>query len=68
MWHDCKDTKPPKGHDVLVYCADTGETMVAFRRGRDGEFQFGVYPTSQGMGALVCRPSHWRELPHRPAT
>lgn len=54
----------PKYGDILVYCADTDEQFVVFRRKRawiyahviDGKIRITV----------ACEPTHWRPLPEPP--
>jgi len=55
---------PPKGwDDVLVFCPDTEEQMVAFWSKRHKGWQFAAGPKD---GAHICKPSHWRPLPRPP--
>lgn len=61
-WLSMKERMPEKGVDVQVYCDDTREQFVAFSLG-DGRFQFAQ---AQDGTAIVCRPSHWKELDSYP--
>lgn len=61
-WILAKDRIPDKGIDVQVYCDNTREQFVAFSLG-DGRFQFAQH---QDGTAIVCRPSHWADLPKAP--
>lgn len=61
-WLSTKERMPEKGVDVQVYCDDTREQFIAFSLG-DGRFQFAQ---AQDGTAIVCRPSHWKELDHAP--
>lgn len=62
-WVCTKCKMPEKGIDVLVFCGDTREQFVAFSLG-DGRFQFAQ---QEDGAAIVCRPSHWTDLPKNPA-
>lgn len=60
MWINVK-WKMPGSEDVLVYCSDTKEQMVAFHKGR-GLFQFFYMDGIEG----VCKPTRWMPLPEGP--
>ena len=53
------ETAPKDGTDILVFCRDTQEQMVAFWR---GGWQFAVHPN----GRVFCSPSDWMPLPEPP--
>lgn len=57
----------PKTGDVLIYCDDTKEQMVAFWHPRHDGWQFALDPHS---GPHIAEPTHWKPLPappHQPA-
>lgn len=56
------ETAPKRG-DVLVYCSDTCEQMVAFWSRRLEGWQFALGPYD---GAHICTPTHWMPLPEPP--
>lgn len=63
QWNDVKEVQAELNKDVLVWCNNTKEMMVAFRNNDLDEFQFGSFP---GKWSLVCKPDYWAELPDEP--
>jgi hypothetical protein len=59
-WRDIS-TAPKDGKDILVYCEETKEQIVAF-------FQFGgwQFATASDGERIVCSPSKWMPLPDPP--
>lgn len=57
------ETAPKDGNDIIVFCDDTNEMMVAFwnKKYEGWQFAMGHYD-----GAHVCSPSHWMPLPEPP--
>lgn len=53
----------PEG-DVLVWCGDTKQQFVAFRKS-GGLYQYAYY--GPGRVEIVCRPTLWQPLPAAPA-
>lgn len=62
----------PRGHDVLVYCADTDEQFVAFWSMNpltdDTAFTYARFRDADGdVSSVLCRPTHWMPLPNPPS-
>nr|WP_306463535.1 DUF551 domain-containing protein [Providencia stuartii] len=62
-WVKCSDSLPEDNTEVLVYCDDTKEMMVAYLDD-DGDF---CWLDQEILGTqLICYPSHWMPLPPMP--
>ncbi|MTC11930.1 DUF551 domain-containing protein [Providencia stuartii] len=62
-WVKCSDSLPEDSTEVLVYCDDTKEMMVAYLDD-DGDF---CWLDQEILGTqLICYPSHWMPLPPMP--
>ena len=66
-WISVEHVRPDFDIDVLVFCADTGEQMVAYHR-NDGLFHYATYvdSLSKKYVDIVCEPTHWQPLPEPP--
>jgi len=61
-WVSCKELKPLPFVDVLVYCSDTKEQMVAFIADNNN-YQFAVDETGN---KIYCDPDFWQPTPPPP--
>lgn len=66
QWQTIKSA--PKDREVLLFCAETGEQFVAFwgTDPEDGDQQW-VFARSPSVSFIVRSPTHWCDLPTRPA-
>lgn len=55
------ETAPNNSRDVLLYCEDTNEQFVGFKR-TDNLYQFAFHNGQQ----ILCIPTHWMPLPPPP--
>ncbi|MBG2833068.1 DUF551 domain-containing protein [Proteus mirabilis] len=63
-WVKVSDSLPEYNNEVLVYCDDTKEMMVAYLDYDDGYF---CWLSQEILGTkLICEPSHWMPLPPMP--
>ena len=63
-WKPIK-TAPKTGKEVIIFCDDTKEMMVAFWNKKLKGWQFAIDPYS---GAHIARPTLWTNTPPPPPT
>ncbi len=61
-WIKCSEHMPEPNVDVQVYCEDSREQFVAFRRIKNNDFHY----AQCGNVSIVCNPTHWQPLPSPP--
>lgn len=61
-WIKCSERMPEPNKDVQLFCSDTREQFVGFRKGVSKDFQYAKYEDVD----ITCEPTHWQPLPAAP--